>query len=438
MASFPGSIPTVPMAVSAPTVGEPVALELPALKQSRNPLTRKQLEKVVSRFVAIGGLVFGAQAIPSLLAQATYLQLPWLWLVAPALFGWLVVTLVLSFAQVWVRGAHGTFVLLYFLAVATLPIAIIPGAPVDPGLNWLNWLLTVATGMAAIAFSTTLATAVLFGAPICFMVVRLMPAGGSAPPVLAILECILAIILGAAVLIIITMLRQAASGVDIAQSAAIDRYSNAVHQHATEVERVQVDAIVHDSVLTTLLTAARAEGAEAKALAAGMARSAIDHLRDAALVTPDDDRTVSSVQVAERIAESASAMTWPIEMRVAELEHLDIPVQAAETIHSAAVQAMVNSVQHAGDRSVKRWVSIETTSERVLVVAVADAGVGYLMSDIPSARLGVRVSIVERVGHAGGHARVQSAPGLGTTVTIRWPRYPNTARSPELDGESVQ
>ncbi|MCY7413598.1 MAG: histidine kinase, partial [Salinibacterium sp.] len=210
------------------------------LTQAQNLLTRKQVEKVLSRFVAIGGLVFAAQAIPTLLAQTSYLDALWLWIAVPVLVGWLIATLFFSIAQVWVRPSHGTFTVLYLLAVGSLQVAIIPGAEVDPGLNWLNWLLTVAMGMAAIAFSTTLATVVLFVAPIAFMLVRVTPAGGGAPWDLAVLECILAIILGGAVLIIVTMLRQAASAVDLAQSTAIEGYSNAVRQHATEVERVQV------------------------------------------------------------------------------------------------------------------------------------------------------------------------------------------------------
>ena len=33
----------------------------------------------------------------------------------------------------------------------------------------------------------------------------------------------------------------------------------------------------------------------------------------------------------------------------------------------------------------------------------------------------MRVSIIERMSSAGGHAEVESAPGEGTTVTLRWP-----------------
>ncbi len=405
--------------VASPVVDRAV----PLVKQPSNPLTLKQVEKVLSRFVAVAGLVFVAQAIPTMLTQAGFLDPLWLGIVAPVLFGWLVAVLFFSIAQVWVRGSHGTFAVLYLFAVVSLQFAVMPGTEVDPGLNWLNWLLTVAIGMAAIAFSTTLATVVLFVAPIAFMLVRVTPSGGSAPWVLAVLECILAIILGGAVLIIVTMLRQAASAVDRAQSTAIERYSNAVRLHATEVERVQVDAIVHDNVLTTLLTAAQAELPAAKALAATMAANAISHLQDAALIEPGDERTMSTAELAGRISQSALAFTQPIEVRVSDVAQRAVPLQAAAAIHSAAVQAIVNSLQHAGDHGVKRWVSIETSSDSAFVVVIGDSGRGFVMADVPEARLGVRVSILERVGNAGGHADVESAPGRGTSITIRWPRF---------------
>jgi hypothetical protein len=36
----------------------------------------------------------------------------------------------------------------------------------------------------------------------------------------------------------------------------------------------------------------------------------------------------------------------------------------------------------------------------------------------------VRTSIIERVVHVGGDAGVDSRPGVGTTVTLRWPAEP--------------
>ena len=131
--------------------------------------------------------------------------------------------------------------------------------------------------------------------------IRVTPAGGQVTLTQAVLDSVYAIILGGVITIITTILRNAATAVDRAQQTALERYSHAVRQHAIEAERVQVDAIVHDSVLTTFLSAARAFTPEAKELAATMAGNAIGHLRDAVASTPDSDASVRVAVLASRI-----------------------------------------------------------------------------------------------------------------------------------------
>ncbi len=220
---------------------------------------------------------------------------------------------------------------------------------------------------------------------------------------------------------IVALLRQAADSVDRAQSAALDRYSHAVRQHATEMERVQVDSIVHDSVLTTLLTAARASTPEAKELASTMAENAMDHLRDAASASPDDDAVVTARQVSHRIIGEIATLSSPFEVRRIEPSAIALPVQSAEAVYSAAVQAMVNSLQHAGGPEVPRWLEIRAGEDDGLVVEVGDSGVGFPVDSVPIERLGLRVSIIERVANAGGLVTVRSALGEGTVISIRWP-----------------
>ena len=55
------------------------------------------------------------------------------------------------------------------------------------------------------------------------------------------------------------------------------------------------------------------------------------------------------------------------------------------------------------------------------VIEVADDGVGFDRHDVPDERLGLRVSIEERIANAGGAAEIGSQPGHGTTVTVAWP-----------------
>jgi signal transduction histidine kinase len=406
---------------------------VPQGKQPRNPISRKQVENVISRSVAVFGIVFGAQTVPWLLGQLDEAYPIWLWIIVPAMFGSLVFALIMSIAKVWVRPAHALVSIIYLVALISWPFAILPGAEIYPGIHWLYYLLTVATATAAIGFSTVLATIYLFLAPLIFLVVRVTPLGGGAPFGLAVLETFYSIILGGAVMIIVTMLRAAASSVDAAQATALDRYSHAVRQHATEVERVQVDSIVHDSVLTTLISAARAFTPQAKELAATMAGNAIGHLRDAAAASPDDGTTVRFATLAERITDAAATLSSPFELRMRSVGTRSLPVQAADAIYSAAVQAMVNSLQHAGESSVKRWVAIRGFSPGGLEVVVGDTGEGFALVEVPNERLGVRVSIIERIANAGGRAVIQSAPGEGTIVSIRWP-HGDPASGPVFEG----
>jgi uncharacterized protein YidB (DUF937 family) len=400
----------------------PELRSVPLGKQPRNPISRKQVEAVISRSVAVFGLVFGAQTIPSLLAQRPEAQPVWVAVTVGAILASLILAMIASIIRRWVRVAHGLVSVVYLAALITWPFEVIDPDAVSRGNHWLYSLLTVGTATAAIAFSTRVAGIYLFAVPIVYGIVRATPAGGGATPLQACLDVIYAIILGGAVMIIVTMLRQAAASVDNAQATALDRYGHAVRQHATEVERVQVDAIVHDSVLTTLLTAARAYTPEAMALSATNAGNAIEHLHAAALVVPDDGTTVRLRDVAKRIQDAAALMSPSIELRLRDIGPRSMPVQAAEAVYSATIQAMVNSLQHAGKGpTVQRWLSMYGVGIDGIQVEVGDTGAGFMLSTVPTERLGVRVSIIERVAGAGGSAEIDSAPGEGTIVTIRWP-----------------
>ena len=406
---------------------------VPQVKQPRNPISRKQVEKVIARSVAGFGLVFGAQTIPWLLGQIDESYPLWLWIVVPALSGSLAMVLVMSIVQVWVRPAHALFAVLYMGALISWPFAVIPGASVFPGIHWLNYILTVATAMAAVGFNARWGTIYLFVAPIIYSVVRMTPEGGAATWQLAIVEGVYAIILGAAIIIIITMLRQAATNVDNAQAMALDRYGYAVRQHATEVERVQVDSIVHDSVLTTFISAARAYTPEAETLAATMASNAIGHLRDAAAASPDDGSTMRVTALASKIVDSASDLSMPYDVRVRHPGSGSLPIQAADAVHSAVIQAMMNSMQHAGELGVSRWVSVRGIAPDGIEVVVGDDGAGFVASEVPGERLGVRISIIERIRNAGGQAVIATAPSQGTVVTITWPHTTVPANESSMD-----
>ena len=391
-------------------------------RQQRRPISRSQMEVVASRSVAFFGLLFGAQTFPVMLGQVVQLQPVWFWGYNIAILGGLLVSVVAAMLRRFVRSVNTWVALSYLVAMATWPLAVLDPDAVAKERPWLWFMCTVATAAAAIAFSTWIAALYLVVAPSVYGVIRLTPSGGGAHWDLAALDTIYAILLGGAVLMIITLLRGAAASVDAAQATALARYSHAIRQHATEVERVQVDSIVHDSVLTTLISAARAYAPDAMALSATMASNAIGHLKEAAAASPDDESMVAVEQVAERIAEATNTLSAPFTVRQVEIGAGTVSVQVADALYSAAVQAMVNSLQHAGHADgIDRWVRITGVGADGLEIEIGDTGVGFVIAEVPNERLGLRVSIVERVANAGGRAEIASSPGEGTVVSIRWP-----------------
>src|SRR5690606_33108221 len=81
------------------------------------------------------------------------------------------------------------------------------------------------------------------------------------------------------------------------------------------------------------------------------------------------------------------------------------------------------------DPGIDRWVSIRVPPRGGIEVQVGDTGRGFVLEHVPQERLGLRVSILERVAGVGGHAEVQSGHCAGTVVTIRWPAEPSLSRT---------
>lgn len=408
------------MAKSRPVAGGP-AFGRPV----RNPLSLLRVDAAVARLAAAIGVAFFLQAIPLLLAQLPHMGSAWSVAILSLLIGALLACVIASIAKRLVRSTYIAFAVAYLVALVSWPFALLEPAPAgaeawsDNESYWLYMLLTIATAMASVAMELPIAVVYTVGAPILYGLIRITPAGGSTDAYRAVLDSVYSVLLGGAILILITVLRAAAAGVDTAQQNALERYSHAVRQHATEAERVQVDSIVHDSVLTTLLSAARAFTPESQTLAATMASNAIGHLREAVADPPDSEATVSGEMVAQRIVSAAESMSQPFDVRTRAEEWCMIPVHVAEAAYSAAVQAMVNSLQHAGN-GVDRWVDVHSHGHQAFTIEIGDRGAGFDPALIPTERLGVRVSILERVASAGGQAHIETAPGEGTVVSLNW------------------
>lgn len=409
---------TTSQAAGQPSFGRPV----------RNPLSLLRVDAAIARLAAVIGVAFFLQSIPLQLGrgQLENMAPAWSVTIVALLVASLLACVLAAILKRLVRATYVTFAAVYLIALVSWPFAVINAGDAPTDSYWLYFLLTIATTMASVALQIPIAVVYTVGAPILYGVIRVTPPGGGTKIEAAVLDSVYSMLLGGAILIMIAVLRSAASGVDIAQQNALERYSHAVRQHATEAERVQVDSIVHDSVLTTLLSAARAFSPEAKTLAATMAGNAIGHLREAVAVAPDSEATISGEVVAQRIVSAAESMSEPVAVSTFAEEWCDMPVTVAEAAYSATVQAMINSLQHAGP-GVDRWVDVRSHGHQAFTIEIGDRGAGFDPHLIPTERLGVRVSIIERVASAGGRASIDTAPGEGTVITLHWDPPQETA-----------
>jgi two-component sensor histidine kinase len=394
-----------------------------ASTRRRTAVTREQVETVAARALGIFGIVFGAQALPLALAQSEGLRQGAGVALVAVLYGSILSVAFAAVTKVAVRSAALVFAVLYAGAVLAWPLIVVDLSVVADAPPWLYYVCTVATTAAVVALPTSWAIAYTILVPAMYGIVRLTPGGGWVMPSLAILDALYALILGAVVLIIVTMLRNAARAVDVAQEAALERYESAVRLHASELERAKVDALVHDSVLTTLLSAAAADTPDEQSLAARMARDAVSRLDEAGVGWPQVDDRVGLPHLVRRLRAALATFAVAFTVRVVNTGGVEIPVEAADALSTAAVQAMVNSMQHAegGGHVVRREVRVRGIRAGGCIIEVADTGVGFDVDHIPVERIGVRVSIVERMANAGGAARIESAEGQGTTVTLLWP-----------------
>jgi signal transduction histidine kinase len=393
------------------------------LAPRRTAVSRAQVETVSGRALGAFGLVFGAQTVPLAVDQADLLVDGAGAAMMAVLYGAIAALAAATFTRVAVRGAALAFATLYVVCLLAWPFLVVDTAGMDGETPWLYYLCTVATTASVISVPAAPATAYTTAVPAVYGIVRLSPAGGDAGALLAVLDTLYAVILGVVVLVIITMLRQAAEAVDAAQEAALQRYDAVARQHANEIERVKVDALVHDSVLTTLLSAAAARTPAERQLAVRMADDAVRRLDEAAVEVPGTaDRADLSV-LARRLRAAVTGFSAPFIVTVSDTSGVELPVEAVDALSSAALQAMVNSVQHADGPigRVRRELQIRGVGAGGCVIEVTDNGSGFDPAQVPASRLGLRVSIEERMANAGGSARIESGPGRGTRVTLEWP-----------------
>lgn len=227
--------------------------------------------------------------------------------------------------------------------------------------------------------------------------------------------------------VVLVAIRTARS-LDETQEVTYHRAAVAAAATAREVEKARFDAIVHDRVISSLL--AVREGTPDERLAV-QARSALDEL---VRMPAQEGGAVSRAETLRRIRSAAAGISERIEVRVfgdsvsgtaasgqdaSGGDGGGYPVEVVEAVVEAMSEALRNVARHAGTEA--DCAVIVQLADDGLSMAVVDNGEGFDPDEVAPGRIGIEVSIVGRMSRVdGGHARVSSRPGRGTTVRIGW------------------
>jgi signal transduction histidine kinase len=375
-----------------------------------------RIERILGVAFAAVCLVFGGQTLPLALTSTESLGQLWEWTLGVILYAALLVAIVGGLTSRFVRTTSIAVTVSFAAILFTWPFTTVTLADGHSLVPWPWYLCNVATAGAALAFSDLIAIGYALLVSTAYFLVRLTPAGGSVGPEHAALDSGYALILGIGTVLIVELLRRSAARVDTAEVAATARYASATRDYAAERERNTVDALLHDSAMAALLAASRAASPADRRYTVALTRTALQVISTNAGLPPSE--SVSLAEVTTRFAGIRHELGIEATLSAENLEETSVPATVAEVFFAAALQALMNSAEHAGPGTVARHVSASWAHDELTVI-IADDGAGFDTSQ-PTARLGIRKSIVERLESIGGTATVTSAPGRGTTVTLRW------------------
>lgn len=187
---------------------------------------------------------------------------------------------------------------------------------------------------------------------------------------------------------------------------------------ARYAERLDHHRALHDTVLATLtVLAAGGIDANAPEVRERCAREAA-YLRRLVQQTAEETRHREIGAALEDAVRSAESL----QLRVTAQYHglPEVPPEVASAFGDAVREALNNVRRHAGTGHAYLTASRAADGRAGALVTVVDRGPGFDPEHyVPG--LGLRVSVHGRMAEVGGRAAVDTAPGEGVRVELRWP-----------------
>jgi signal transduction histidine kinase len=313
---------------------------------------------------------------------------------------------------------HGLIGVLAVFLLPAMALATFPNS--DYENPWVWWCVgissmsvAVATGLHArfVSYLAILITA--------WTVISTNDSVGGASLGEALQGSIYVVILSIGVAGIVTLSRDWTNEVDAAHTGYLFSALERASVDATERDNQRVGALVHDKVLHTFLFAAAARTPSERLAAVELAREAVDSIAEIQKgLVPSGTTTPSSLFLSLRKAAIKRSSRIRASVYITGLD--PIPLETANAITEATLQAIENAERHAKFTNLE--LKLNSPAAGVISVQIVDDGRGFRMERVPRARLGIRGSIIDRMALVGGVAKIKSSPGLGTVVSLKWPK----------------
>lgn len=378
-----------------------------------------QVNRLLGRVFSIAATLVGFQTVSNALIQnATYpLNQIWFWLA----LGALIASHLAVIYTVWVvgDGRLGFIGLTLSTAVAMATWHLQLGdVRLEPGAQpWIWWSVGIAGVSAMGGFNFYPAVFFIVALPTSWFFIQISEFGVATDSLVALQDASFAFLFVAVLAGFVYALRYESAKVDQANQKSNQAAIELARADAVHRERDRIDALVHDSVLTTLLVTSTAADSEAEKEAELLAGAAIQKLIAAHLVgSTDQTISVSSLFGALEVAIRRQNMKINIDTEGASDEL--VPGEVAAAVTESTLQALANAIHHAGNGA-KIEVFLRGNKKGIKIV-VKDDGRGFRPARIPKNRLGLKLSIVGRIQSVGGRVFIDSKIGIGTNVIIEW------------------
>lgn len=380
-------------------------------------LTRVNI--LLERVFSVAATLIGLQTFSNAIAEFSKFPLNpfWFWLN----FGLLAAANLLIIFLVWFRGdgrvGFASLTIVTVFAIVTWSFQL-DGGSLGVGVQpWIWWGVGIA-GIASVGgFGVFFSAFFLVILPTMWFFLQVSDIGTVVDPWVALQDASFAFLFSSVLAGFVWVLRYEASRVDAANEQANLAAIELARIDAISRERDRVDALVHDSVLTTLLLAANANDLDSEKAAQESAAKALNKLSNTdAIPSHDESISINSLFSALEVAIHRQSQNIQIESEGA--TNYAVPADVASAITEATLQALANAINHAG-QSVTIKVFLKGSADGLKIV-VKDNGRGFRPSRVPKNRIGLRLSIVGRVQAVGGKVFIDSKIGIGTNVIIEW------------------